>query len=56
MSNFIARQRFELYAPAYAANSFYPPNSISNKPDFTKKMFVSLQRDIINKLIQKGTI
>lgn len=31
MSNFIARQRFELFAESYARHSFYPPNTFANK-------------------------
>ena len=56
MSNFIARQRLELYAPAYGRPSFYPPNSISNNPDFVKKDFIKIQQDVINQLRTKGTI
>ena len=56
MSNYIARQRFELYAESYAKHSFYPVNSISDNPSFTKKDFVSNQVAVVKKLIQNGTI
>ena len=50
MSNFIARQRFELYAPSYTKHHFYPTNSISNNPNFTKKDFITNQLAAIQKL------
>lgn len=50
MSNFIARQRFELYAESYAKHHFYPSNYITNHPDFTKKVFISVQQQVIQKL------
>ncbi len=50
MSNYIARQRFELYAESYSKNSFYPPNTISKNPDFTKKDFVANQMKVIKDL------
>jgi predicted amidohydrolase len=31
MSNYLARQRFELFADSYARHSFYPPNTFINK-------------------------
>lgn len=56
MSNFIARQRFELYAESYSKNSFYPPNSITNNPDFVKKDFVMNQVKVVKKLSENKTI
>ncbi len=56
MGNFIARQRFELYASNYSNNSFYPSNSISNNPDFTKKDFIGIQAEVIKRLGEKGII
>ena len=50
MGNFIARQRFELYAENYSKNSYYPPNSITNNPNFTKKEFITIQKEVIKKL------
>ncbi len=50
MSNFIARQRFELYADSYAQHSHYPPNYISEHPDFSKRDFHRLQQQVIDKL------
>jgi predicted amidohydrolase len=49
MSNFIARQRFELYAKSYAEHHFYPANSLLNK-EATRQHFVETQRDVIEKL------
>jgi len=56
MSNFIARQRFELYASSFANNQFYPSNSISNNPDFVKRDFISIQQKVIEKLSKKKII
>ncbi len=50
MSNFIARQRFELYAESYRQHSFYPPNSISNNPAFRKADFLRIQQEVIERL------
>ena len=50
MSNFIARQRFELYAESYANHHFYPVNYISEHPDFSKKDFIGIQGQVIQKL------
>lgn len=56
MSNFIARQRFELYAESYSKNSFYPPNTIAKNPDFIKKDFVTNQLKTVKALAKKGII
>jgi len=56
MSNFIARQRFELYAESYTKNSFYPPNTITNNPDFVKKDFVMNQMKVVKKLTENKII
>lgn len=56
MSNFIARQRFELYKESYANHQFYPANMISNKPDFQKKDFVGFQQAVISKLAKQHII
>ena len=56
MSNYIARQRFELYAESYTKNSFYPPNSITNNPDFVKKDFVTNQVKVVKKLAARKVI
>lgn len=50
MGNLLARQRFELYAKSYMEHKFYPPNSISENPNFNKKDFVSVQAKVIQKL------
>lgn len=56
MANFIARQRFELYAPSYNKHHFYPVNSILETPTFTKKDFVGNQVKTIQRLIQDGIL
>ncbi len=49
MSNFLARQRFELYAESYANHHFYPVNSLLNKkPD--RAHFVQMQIETIEKI------
>jgi predicted amidohydrolase len=49
MSNFIARQRFELYAESYAQHHFYPVNTLLNKaPD--RSHFVKTLQESINAL------
>ena len=55
MSNFLARQRFELYADSYAKHHFYPVNSLANKkPDRTH--FVQTQVETIKKLSELGVV
>ncbi len=49
MQNYIARQRFELYAPSYTSYSHYPPNSFKGKIP-TKELFIQTQLKIVNKL------
>ena len=56
MSNFIARQRLELYAPSYARKEFYPVNSISKNPDFVKKDFITIQKKVVKNLTEKNII
>ena len=56
MANFIARQRCELYAPAYARAAFSPPNAISRNPAFTKRDFVLNQVRTIEKLATDAII
>jgi predicted amidohydrolase len=49
MSNFIARQRFELYADSYTQHHFYPANTLLNKaPD--RSHFVKTLQESINAL------
>jgi predicted amidohydrolase len=55
MSNFLARQRFELYAPSYAAHSFYPVNSLMDKKA-ERQHFIQTQVETIAKLVEKGVI
>jgi predicted amidohydrolase len=55
MSNFIARQRFELYAKSYMENSFYPVNNLLDK-QATRPHFIETQKAVIDKLKEKGVI
>lgn len=55
MSNFIARQRFELYAESYAKHSFYPQNSFADEA-VERKKFISQQARTIHKLSEDGVI
>ncbi len=49
MQNYIARQRFELYAPSYSTFSHYPPHSFKGqKPN--KALFLQTQIKVVNKL------
>jgi predicted amidohydrolase len=55
MGNFIARQRLELYAPAYAAQTLYPANSLAGVlPE--RSHFVKTQQQTIQKLIEQGVV
>jgi predicted amidohydrolase len=55
MSNFIARQRFELYAESYAKNRFYPANNLLDKTA-SRPHFVETQKRVIEELKNKGVI
>ena len=55
MSNFLARQRFELYAQSYAEHSFYPVNSLMNKKA-ERLHFIQTQAEVIEKLDKRGLI
>jgi predicted amidohydrolase len=55
MSNFIARQRFELYAKSYADHSFYPSNNLLETTP-NRAHFIDNQRITIEKLKEKGVI
>jgi predicted amidohydrolase len=55
MSNFIARQRFELYAKSYADHSFYPANNLSDATP-NRAHFIDNQQITIDKLKNKGLI
>ncbi len=55
MSNFLARQRFELYAPSYQNHSFYPPNTLLNKKA-ERQHFVQTQIGVIEELAKKEII
>jgi len=49
MKNYIARQRFDLYANSYRARVHYPSNSFASS-DPTKEDFIRLQGEVIKKL------
>ncbi len=49
MSNFIARQRLELYAPTYAAHSHYPANNFPPDGLPPRSHFVEMQRAALQK-------
>ena len=55
MSNFIARQRFELYAKSYADHAFYPANNMLDTTP-NRAHFIDSQRLTIEKLKDKGVI
>lgn len=52
MSNFIARQRYELYAESYARHQAYPANTLSGKAQVTRAHFAQTLRGTIEKLWQ----
>jgi len=49
MKNYIARQRFDLYADSYKKHVHYPSNSF-DKAEPKKEEFIKLQRSVINRL------
>jgi len=55
MKNYIARQRFELYADSYRNHSFYPPNSFG-AGKLEKSLFRQIQTDTIRRLKDDGII
>jgi len=55
MSNYLARQRFELYAQTYAQQSFYPPNTLLNGIE-DKNLFLQQQLATIRKLSDSKVI
>lgn len=55
MKNYIARQRFELYAKSYLEHSFYPPNKF-DKAILPKSAFRSIQEETIKGLRDKQII
>ncbi len=55
MSNFIARQRFELYAKSYADHAFYPANNLAEATP-NRAHFIGTQKTTIENLKQKGVI
>ena len=55
MKNYIARQRFELYADSYKNHSFYPANQFDGEV-LPKSAFGGIQKNTIQKLQDKGII
>jgi len=55
MKNYIARQRFELYADSYRDHSFYPANKFKDEV-LAKSSFNTIQEETIKKLQDNGII
>jgi predicted amidohydrolase len=55
MSNLVARQRFEMYAPMYASHSFTPPDQ-ARTPIHNRAELVALQEQTIARLVELGII
>jgi predicted amidohydrolase len=55
MSNLVARQRFEMYAPMYASHSFTPPDQ-ARTPIQNRAELVALQEQTIARLVELGII
>ncbi len=55
MKNYIARQRFELYAPSYSQHSFYPANQFHDEV-LPKSAFNGIQQQTIDKLKEDGIL
>lgn len=55
MKNYIARQRFELYADSYKNHSFYPSNQFKDEV-LPKSAFNSIQEETIDRLKEKGVL
>ncbi len=55
MSNLVARQRFELYAPMYASHTFTPPDQ-AREPIQNRAELLKLQEQTIARLVELGVI
>lgn len=55
MSNLVARQRFELYAPMYASHTFTPPDQ-ARTPIQNRAELLKLQEQTIARLVELGVI
>lgn len=55
MTNMLARQRFELYAPSYASFSFYPPDTML-RGAVERKHFLDRQCETIRRLEEMGVV
>jgi predicted amidohydrolase len=62
MNNFLARQRFELYAASYSQHSFYPPNTLAStatmlaEPPPERAHFAHTQATVLERLARLGVI
>jgi hypothetical protein len=55
MANLVSRQRFDLYAPMYAAHTFTPPDQ-ARAPITSRAELLKLQEQVIARLIEQGII
>jgi hypothetical protein len=55
LQNLVARQRFELYAPMYAAHTFFPPDQLSGAFPGREEL-LAVQRRTIERLVETGII
>jgi predicted amidohydrolase len=55
INNFLSRMRMELYAPTYAREEFYPPNTLLTKAP-TPDHFRSVQAAVLDRLRDAGVI
>jgi len=55
MSNLVARQRFEMYAPMYASHTFTPPDQ-AREPIQNRAELLKLQEQTIARLVEMGVI
>ncbi len=62
MNNFLARQRFEVYAASYSQHSFYPPNTLASPPSTAagampeRNHFARIQAAVLERLAKLGVI
>lgn len=55
MSNLVARQRFEMYAPMYASHSFTAPDQ-ARTPTQSRAELIAIQERTIARLVESGII
>lgn len=56
MSNLLARNRFDLYAPTYLEAEFHQSNGLAATPEPERSYFMDKQRDVIRRIAEAGTI